>query len=423
MAKEPIQGEASHTGKSSKEFSVGSKPSSNLTRWAHSIFPTAMDTDWFAVALEDIPPWIAYEPHEETRVVEMQRQIIWNNLLEPSILPLTTEFAPNSIFSKSYFVQYLYTLPLPPRLKTDRQLFSESARALVKELVCQRMVQDFQVVVHLSDELFWKNLASPELYEKTIERHVTSLMYSKRRQKPSYPNEQLDQIRCVLAKGREYHELTINPENYTIQIRRFVKVDSPEKRIPVMNYHYNLFCVNSGVFVSKIRSFSAQTDSINWNRLDQVLVEGPVLPLTSELLMKEFQARVVRFAIIPSVNQTIERIWQFLKAITREEIGVELLPVEPLDGYPRKEEQSWIKLDMGMFKGARHEWIILGIDKFHIPSVAFHWTVYWLVCEGGVVEDYIEFCSRRVCSGFFQVRHSHFYPGKTTRFDMLQSAI
>jgi hypothetical protein len=88
-------------------------------------------------------------------------------------------------------------------------------------------------------------------------------------------------------------------------------------------------------------------------RLDQVLVEGPVLPLTSELLMKEFQARVVRFAIIPSVNQTIERIWQFLKAITREEIGVELLPVEPLDGYPRKEEQSWIKLDMGMFKGAR----------------------------------------------------------------------
>lgn len=110
MAKEPIQGEASHTGKSSKEFSVGSKPSSNLTRWAHSIFPTAMDTDWFAVALEDIPPWIAYEPHEETRVVEMQRQIIWNNLLEPSILPLTTEFAPNSIFSKSYFVQVSFYL-------------------------------------------------------------------------------------------------------------------------------------------------------------------------------------------------------------------------------------------------------------------------------------------------------------------------
>lgn len=44
----------------------------------------------------------------------------------------------------------------------------------------------------------------------------------------------------------------------------------------------------------------------------------------------------------------------------------------------------------------RHEWVILGLDKYHIPSAAFHWTLYWLVCEGGVVEDYIQFCFRRV---------------------------
>ncbi|GJD10841.1 DEP domain-containing protein [Galdieria sulphuraria] len=339
-----------------------------------------------------IKPWIEYETCEEPPSIDIQRRIMWNNLLEPSVLPLTTEFAPNSIFSKSYFLQYLYTLPLPSKSKSDPQLFSESARALVKELVCQRMVQDFQVVVHLSDEIFWKNLASPELYERTMERHAKS---SSRRQKSSFPGEDIGQIRCVLAKGREYHELTVNPENYTVQVRRFVRVDAPEKSIPSFHYRYNLFCTNSSRFVIKTGSFSVQTDSINWNRLDQILVEGQVLPCTSEILMKELQARVVRFAIIPNGNKSTECISQFLRSITRGEIGFEQLPSESLDGYRSNEEQFFTKLDMGMFKGARHEWIILGVDKFLVPSAAFHWSLYWLVCEGGVVEDYIQFCFRR----------------------------
>ncbi|GJQ11815.1 hypothetical protein GpartN1_g3606.t1 [Galdieria partita] len=370
-------------------------PRSNRTRWAHSIFPFNVDSDLAALFVVDIKPWIEFETFEQLPCVDVQRQIMWNNLSEPSILPLTTEFAPNSIFSKSYFLQYLYTLPLPPKPKSDSQLFNESARALVKELVCQRMVQDFQVVAHLSDELFWKNLASPELYERTIERHVFSLKSSGKRQKSSFPGEELGQIRCVLAKGREYHELTINPENYTVQVRRFVKVDAPEKRIPVFNYHYNLFSTTSNRFISKEGSFFIQTGSINWNRLDQILVEGLVSPCSSQLLMKELQARVVRFAIIPSENKSTESISQFLRAITREEIQVEQLPLKSLDGYSTQEEQSFIKLEMGMFKGARHEWIVLGVDKFHVTSTAFHWTLYWLVCEGGVVEDYIQFCFRR----------------------------
>eukprot|EP00871_Galdieria_phlegrea_P002213 jgi/Galph1/2993/GphlegSOOS_G1695.1 len=374
---------------------------SNQTRWAHTM-PFCREicaSRYWNYPLEAIPSWIentttkkCWEVHEKD-IQEELRQSLWSNLLEPSVLPLTSNYTPETNSFQSSFLQYLHTLPLPPRSKDESSLFSESARALVKELVCQRMVQDFQVVINASDELFWKNLVSPELYERTLEKQYISNKASEKKQN----DIKLGQICCTLAKGREYHELTINPENFTIQVRKFVKMTTKTNDYQHYQYMYNLYCSGLGRFVSKRELFNYQVDSTNWNRLDEILVEGYNDSCTPEVLLHELQARVIRFAVVPNGNKTRQNVCQLLQAMTREDIILgRQLPVEcMIDCWSSEDAQVVVKLDMGMFKGDRYEWIVLSADKFHVPHIAYHWTLYWLVCEGGVIDDYIQRFQRR----------------------------
>ncbi|CAK9103067.1 GATOR complex protein DEPDC5 (DEP domain-containing protein 5), partial [Durusdinium trenchii] len=127
----------------------------NRRRWSH-LFPTGrFDDEGHGVRVEDFGDdesdtdsrWSDEESEEEDEVMPLTIEsfrLNWKSLQSPGILPLTTDYMPEPHELKANYTSNFYTVSLDEQ--SDRTK-PEDFQELLRELVCQRLSQDFQLLV------------------------------------------------------------------------------------------------------------------------------------------------------------------------------------------------------------------------------------------------------------------------------------
>ncbi|KAA8497851.1 DEP domain-containing protein [Porphyridium purpureum] len=368
------------------------------------------------------------------------RAWMWKSLVQPAVLPLTTDYAPDlALLQQDTFVQYVHTLFLP---RTSDGVYGDSTRALLKELVCQRMVMDYQVVVGASDELFVKNLDSRELYEKSLRRADQYRFNSLRTSNARMNSSMLGTTRCLLTKGREYHELLLRPENLSVEVRRYVQRTKRIQASTNVEYDFSLWNAALGCFSSRrINLMCRQENEIKWNNLDQLLVSGYATYGDLDASdLEAFGCRNVSFMLTPPVkpyrrgarSNLVE--WQgaldafqnfvgWLKAKYRGDksrsFSVRSVQYDASDTRDPNPRGVWVdytqrvasssegpditprrltKLDMGAQKsggGYDSDWLVVTYDPYYRPDMCFRLDIAWVTCGGNLVSDFADLCVRK----------------------------
>eukprot|EP00002_Diphylleia_rotans_P033328 TRINITY_DN7072_c0_g1_i5.p1 TRINITY_DN7072_c0_g1~~TRINITY_DN7072_c0_g1_i5.p1 ORF type:complete len:1043 (-),score=151.50 TRINITY_DN7072_c0_g1_i5:759-3887(-) len=174
-------------------------------------------------------------------------------LCEPAILPLTTNFFPNTTELLSNFFVYTHMLSLVP----NENAYNNDTSLLLRELISQRLAQRFQ-------------LADP-LDKEPTPPHIENY---------------------YLSRGNMYHMLRYDAENQNIEVRRFVVKWSTS--FAPFCYNYILYNHLSETLVPMTTEFKNIDDGTNWNSFDQ-MISG----LTNEELGSSIESFRLRFITIP----------------------------------------------------------------------------------------------------------------------------
>ncbi len=67
----------------------------------------------------------------------------WKSLCKPAILPLTTDYMPPAIQLKNDYFEYNYNV----QLVRNENHYQNVTESLLREMICQRLAQDYQNIV------------------------------------------------------------------------------------------------------------------------------------------------------------------------------------------------------------------------------------------------------------------------------------
>lgn len=183
------------------------KLSSHMRRWQH-VFPEASN-------LESEP-------------------IKWKSLCSPACLPLTTDYFPSEQELIDEYQEYNYTVSL----NLDGSNVSVSDN-LIQELISQRLMQGFQLVIGL----------------------------------PNIPNGKLSPIGSrswTLIMGQQIHRLQYDPAAQNVEVKRLVKKSS--YLADSFDYSCDIWTKYSSAFIARYLTFRYPSSSkYAWNYLDQVI--------------------------------------------------------------------------------------------------------------------------------------------------------
>eukprot|EP00743_Colponemidia_sp_Colp-15_P010636 GILK01011743.1.p1 GENE.GILK01011743.1~~GILK01011743.1.p1 ORF type:complete len:1424 (-),score=261.13 GILK01011743.1:144-4415(-) len=363
--------------------------------------------------------------------------------------PLSRES--RTVETEKSYMQYAYTLSLFP----DENGYQNRTDQFVEELICQRLAQDFQLILSEEGTLLLSDLT------KYVKNKV------------------------LLSKGHEYHQLLLDSDNQNIQITRFIR--KKQNRCPTsVAYSYLLLDSQySDRFVAVKTSFVGGDKGVYpWNYLDGV-ISGYDSVLTNEL-----RYRRIRFIVVPAANSTassslsqfspvinhtsphpvstlvlsatagsngssagstlnqetpgsieprrsfdinhhaasrvdsksdsseenrIEKsvsLFLRFKDLLQSQLGklnkdldrsatgsidvtVEPWTPRPDEEEPRRCETRTIRIPVEQTKSDRFEWIQLQYDATYKPDTCYHVEVQWLVCNGAAVDEIVQMLQRR----------------------------
>eukprot|EP00188_Purpureofilum_apyrenoidigerum_P001575 Plantae.Rhodophyta-Purpureofilum_apyrenoidigerum.ctg1883.p1 GENE.Plantae.Rhodophyta-Purpureofilum_apyrenoidigerum.ctg1883~~Plantae.Rhodophyta-Purpureofilum_apyrenoidigerum.ctg1883.p1 ORF type:complete len:577 (-),score=109.57 Plantae.Rhodophyta-Purpureofilum_apyrenoidigerum.ctg1883:1392-3122(-) len=333
--------------------------------------------------------------------IMLSQDWVWKLLVEPRILPLTTE-KPSHESDLRHSLQYGYEVSMQKSSNTpDEKL------AMVKELVCQRMVMDYQVVVGASDDTIMH-------YEAKLNRSAKPKGKEMERRVRNEFN-QTSTTRCLLAKGEQYHELIVRPDRQGVGVIRHVRKDNFQ--LAEQPYIYNLWSQAKGGLCPRSTTFKYCPEKINWNKLDQIILAGADLNILEQiscdmcrkasfvLIAKSKVPGPVHYASelpIEHTNVEYANFARLLELATRgQDLKVDLLrdfrriPLPWRPGCVLSRKPLNYRVDMNSFRGESNEWIILEVDPFYSIECCFQINIKWIVCDGNVVVDYAQMLQRR----------------------------
>ncbi|KAJ8904620.1 hypothetical protein NDN08_001138 [Rhodosorus marinus] len=342
--------------------------------------------------------------HEKAMIVEdressdsplvLPEETLWKTFVDPSILPLTTTWTPDEhLLRVRGSEEYGYLLSTGKVSAEEEELV-----ALVKELICQRMVMDYQVVTGISDETF----LSPE-GEQTQNKNAISHLSRVRATKSVY-----------LTKGEQFHELIVEPESRGVRVIRRVRIDEAASK--KQQYGYCLWSRAKNAFLARSTVFEYGPERVNWNKLDQILVDG--LDVNLDLVSHEI-CRKASFVLLANraapgpltgeptqaerggdgeIFSNFVKLFELMTKTSPEHVEIMrngrkiLLPWR--HGYSAKEPLKFM-VGMQPFRGLENEWIMLSCDSFFSLETCFHININWIACDGNVVSDYTQTFERR----------------------------
>ncbi|OQS06533.1 hypothetical protein THRCLA_01423 [Thraustotheca clavata] len=334
---------------------------SNRRRWSH-IFPWNQNEHWIS------------GPN-------------WKSLVNPAVLPLTTDYYPQPNELLASYSESFYTLML---LENNSSL---STHQLLVEMVCQRLSSDYQLVT-------WEDTGmNPAAATSASFTCISSLLKGGDQKLPTVYH---------LSMGHRIHILHYDESLQTIDVKCYFK--RPKSRSsnnePVL-YIYSLYDNLTKSFHKEQQNFyELPHPQDNWNTTDNLL-SGYV-----DTMADSTKCRRIRFAIIPPLSMDeaaykakFQKVIDFLqsKVGKNDVVNVKFESSKSKDDdnmkpkkavsreYYRVNCSTTARLDVD----CRSEWLMLLLDQVYSMSTTFHIDVRWLACSGTVVEDFISSLRRR----------------------------
>lgn len=341
----------------------------NRRRWSH-VFPTARLDDMGYLGLN------------------------WKSLTQPAILPLTTDFKPK-------------TKNAPNFTEASRDLFIGDAKNfnteanLMKEMVCQRLSQEFQLYIDPATKL-----------EKAAGTGGGSST-SGAQQKISYQ----------LTMGHVVQELTYCPAQRKVTVDVFQSTamgtnDPEEKKFA---YKYQLWVPETKEYKPMQQLFYQYPHpAYDWNKVDEIL-SGYADSLTDDTSqVKGCKAKRLHFVIIPEAvntkeeadgyHQKFDKFVTFLKSKvekTNPDWDIQKETFEPAKDISGSDNTSSVRLtnmkdiriDLKLWlRGPNHEnpkWVYLSCDAICRVDRVYHIDILWIVCDSWLLDEFVTLLLRR----------------------------
>ncbi|KAF0688326.1 Aste57867_20038 [Aphanomyces stellatus] len=357
-----------------------SKLTSNRRRWSH-IFPWSSDE---AAALVG--------PN-------------WKSLVNPAVLPLTTDFYPKDLHQS--YTESFYSLML---LETHER----STHQLLVEMVCQRLASDFQLVeMHATTQHTTDESVRPKRIAAAATHRMT----------------------YYLSMGHRIHKLIFDDAQQTVDVKCYHKRLKTTNHDPVV-YEYSLYDPTTASFHKQLQTFHEfPFPEDNWNTTDNLLC-GYV-----DSMHDGSKCRRIRFVVVPPKQEDDDATAAYLAKVQKllDFIAARASPDEPLhvtthaapralatcDGAapPAAVTRQYVRVDCNTAArleiDCRNEWLMLLVDADCYPNVNWHVDVRWLACSGTVVDDFVATLRRkskqaglelRRVPEFTQVHDLHIHP-------------
>ncbi|GAB6030056.1 hypothetical protein CHUAL_005739 [Chamberlinius hualienensis] len=206
----------------------------------------------------------------------------WKSCTVPACLPITTDYFPDKRSIHHDFVVTDYEL-IPEYMGSDVPDSNSSRPPLLdvfRELVCQRLQQGFQIIVHPHVKEIWMS-GTPGLLVSSLRQYHEEYF---------------------LSIGRIFHRLMLGDGSITVQYLR------PRHPYPTINikYLYRFMAQHSETYeISSVDFTTEKLENFSWNYMDHYICtrgEGDFI-LTESLKYSR-----IRMFILPAINSGTKRI-------------------------------------------------------------------------------------------------------------------
>ncbi|OQR82637.1 hypothetical protein ACHHYP_15711 [Achlya hypogyna] len=328
---------------------------SNRRRWSH-IFPWSQTDHWVS------------GPN-------------WKSLVNPAVLPLTTDYYPAPNELHTCYTESFYTLML---LENSSSL---STHQLLVEMVCQRLSCDYQLVsVDDGDG----DQALPTVYHLSMGHRIHVLSYDEQ--------QQTVDVKCYFKRPKT-HAASNDPVVYRYALydgltKSFHKEQQTFYELPHPQDNWNTTDNLLSGYVDTM------PDSTKCRRIRFVIVPPPA-PLDEAAYFARFQ-KLVDFFQSKVGKDDVVRVAMQATGARRRSIDEELGQPKKAVGrdYYRVHCSTTARMDVD----CRSEWLMLLLDQVHDVGTTFHVDVRWLACSGSVVEDFISGLRRKCKQAGLELR-------------------
>ncbi|RHY00816.1 hypothetical protein DYB36_005826 [Aphanomyces astaci] len=304
----------------------------------------------------------------------------WKSLVNPAVLPLTTDFYPKDLHVN--YTESFYSLML---LETTGKPITHQ---LLVEMICQRLSSDFQLVEQppkgVVDDTGGSGGPSTALRVGNVPHRTT----------------------YHLSMGHRVHKLIYDHLQQTIDVKIFHKRVKSHDTLPFV-YEYSLYDSLTQSFHKQLQTFHEfPCPEDNWNTTDNLLcgyVDSMHDGIQSQKLLEFLQSKVDGGDVL--------------------HVTVHADPLERPHCAATNTARQFVRVSCNttarLEVDCRNEWLMLLVDAHWYPNATFHVDVRWLACSGTVVDDFVTTFKRkckhahldlRRVPEFTQVHQLHIHP-------------
>ena len=306
------------------EEEVLAKRTHNRRRWSH-VFP---------------PGEIEFKRHAGPN---------WKSLCQPAILPTTIDYhpTPTELNDPSKFQFGHYSVALDDMDRTYYQSHSD----LLREMVKQRLIQDFQIVPRsviqhsaFVGEKERKSMSHLFFFLAKFDCYLTIFLttfcsslafFSTVKQKPggdiaSFPSSggrtlvgkrpqphnmessMSSEETFTLSMGHRLTILSYNPHSDSIEVVRYYSRFATNDPANTQLYHYNLWCPTLQRYTRVSQRFSKYNDEYLWNKVDNLICGD-----AEQKLFETSRYRRIMFRIIPEHESDPGKEAEYVKKFQR----------------------------------------------------------------------------------------------------------
>lgn len=390
------------------EDEVLAKKTHNRRRWSH-VFP---------------PGEIEFKRHAGPN---------WRSLSQPAILPTTIDYhpSPQELEDPARFQFNHYSVSLEAMEDTGYK----SHKDLLREMVRQRLIQDYQIVPHSILLQSRTHKAEAERREVGAGVGATSTGPLLERGAPVRPGLMsgmrpastraalpigsqrplplLDddlQHTHTLSMGHRIQLLSYNHDEDTIEVKQYFSRLATSDQAKLM-YQYNLWCPVQKKYVKVSQEFKKYGDEYLWNKVDNTIVCGD-----GEMrLFEGSRYRRIMFRILPDENimndpkkeadyvKKFQRLLDYIGKqfldITPDQMGIKIVTTADAEEETNKKRMSFdnkhfrVPLKKGSAK--RNQWLEMLIDSTFDTRTSYKIMLNWLVASAVQVGAQVKLLQRR----------------------------
>jgi len=387
------------------EDEVLAKKTHNRRRWSH-VFP---------------PGEIEFKRHAGPN---------WRSLSQPAILPTTIDYhpSPQELDDPARFQFNHYSVSLEAMEDTGYK----SHKELLREMVRQRLIQDYQIVPH---SIIMKSRTHKADVERKrgantgvstigpfLERGVPVRPGLLSGLRPTSARAALPPQRALpsadddlqhthtLSMGHRIQLLSYNHDEDTIEVKQYFSrlAMSDQAKHP---YQYSLWCPVQQKYVKVWQEFKKYGDEYLWNKVDNTIVCGD-----GEMrLFEGSRYRRIMFRILPDEDimgdpkkeadyvkkfqRLLDYIGKQLLDTTPDQLGIKILTSADAKKEANKRRMSFdnrhFRVPLKKGSAERNQWMEMLIDSTFDTRTSYKIMLNWLVASAVQVGAQVKLLQRR----------------------------